>query len=770
MCASTNSLIVTPEVIEFDSNLSEEDQALKTELLNYVRILTEKEVANFPSTINLLREKILASTSSMTSVPKPLKFLKQDYGKLKEIYAKRKDLMLEDDVIESFAEILSVLSLVIADADLDCLNFRFECNRTETITIWGYEYVSRLSDNIMQNWIEISKKFKRESLILVNIIVEYFMRHNLEMEACDLVIEIEDSDIVVKFVDETCYNKVCLYLESCIRYAPHPENIMILRTLVKISRRLKHPINGIRYAILLNDAAEIRKIYETVDEHLVRKQIAFILGRQQFLLRDIPNTFDDAYEIMGLMSNAQLHDDFIMFARELDIMDPKTPDDVFKTKKFSTAALNSARQNLASTFVNGLVNAGFSCDKLMCENQNHWIYRNKEHGMMSATATLGLIFMWDYDGGLIPLDKYLYSPDDNIRAGALLGVGIVNCSIRNEFEPAIAILSEYVLHKTDQVRIGAIIGLGIAYAGTNKQMALDLITPVFSKTKNMEVMACASIAIGLIAVGTADPRLSELISQTLIGLTETSTKRKLNRLLMLGLGLLYFRCENKIEAISAVTMAMHPRIRDHVKLVIEICSKAGSHDVLKIQELITMCSEPPKPKEIHTELVAEDIVTTQQIAVIGIGLIAMGDDISCAMALRSFGNIYRYSDTTMKKVVPLAIALMSISNPQMQVIEILSKFSHDPDSDVANSAIISLGLVGAGTNNARITSLLRSLSKYHSKSSTSLFATHLALGFVFLGKGALTLNPFHSNRLLINNVVASSLLVVVFSFMDTKHS
>ena len=43
-------------------------------------------------------------------------------------------------------------------------------------------------------------------------------------------------------------------------------------------------------------------------------------------------------------------------------------------------ALDSARQNLASSFVNSFVNAAFGTDKLLTEDGNKWIYKNKEHG------------------------------------------------------------------------------------------------------------------------------------------------------------------------------------------------------------------------------------------------------------------------------------------------------------------------------------------------------------------------------------------------------
>ena len=35
--------------------------------------------------------------------------------------------------------------------------------------------------------------------------------------------------------------------------------------------------------------------------------------------------------------------------------------------------------------------------------------------MLSATASLGLILLWDVESGLTEIDKYLYSPEDYIK-------------------------------------------------------------------------------------------------------------------------------------------------------------------------------------------------------------------------------------------------------------------------------------------------------------------------------------------------------------------
>lgn len=87
-------------------------------------------------------------------------------------------------------------------------------------------------------------------------------------------------------------------------------------------------------------------------------------------------------------------------------------------------------------------------------------------GMLSATASLGLLFLWDVDGGLTQIDKYTHSTDEYIKSGAFLACGIVNARIRNECDPAKALLAEHVLSKSNIIRTGAIIGLVLYHSST----------------------------------------------------------------------------------------------------------------------------------------------------------------------------------------------------------------------------------------------------------------------------------------------------------------
>merc|ERR1719382_1202812 len=158
----------------------------------------------------------------------------------------------------------------------------------------------------------------------------------------------------------------------------------------------------------------------------------------------------------------------------------------------------------------------------------------------------------------------------------------------------------------------------------------------------------------------------------------------------------------------------------------------------------------------------------QAVAVLGIGMIAMGEEIGSEMALRSLDHILQFGELPLRRAVPIALALLHISNPKVTVIDTLSKLSHDADQDVALGAIFSMGIIGAGTNNARLAGLLRQLAAYYAKDSNSLFMVRIAQGLLYMGKGLLSLNPLFSDRLLIDPCALGSLVVVLHAVLHLK--
>merc|ERR1711872_569819 len=223
---------------------------------------------------------------------------------------------------------------------------------------------------------------------------------------------------------------------------------------------------------------------------------------------------------------------------------------------------------------------------------NKWLYKNKEHGMLSATASIGLVLLWDVDGGLTQIDKYLYSPEEMIKSGALLACGIVNCGVRNECDPALALLSDYVLHNTMVMRLGAIFGLGLAYAGSNRQDVIQLLLPVFADSKsNMEVIGVTALAAGLIAVGSCNGEVTSTILQTLMEKSDADMKDTFAKFLPLGIGLCYLGKQDAAEATIAALGVIPEPFRQLAVTLVEICAYAGTGNVLKIQQLLHICSD-----------------------------------------------------------------------------------------------------------------------------------------------------------------------------------
>lgn len=526
--------------------------------------------------------------------------------------------------------------------------------------------------------------------------------------------------------------------------------------------------------------------------------MAFLLARQQIYWDlDAEKVGDLGDELREIMNNSRLSQQFLNLGRELDIMEPKVPEDIYKThlepnRPSYQSQVDSARHNLASSFVNGFVNASFGQDKLMSDDKeaNVWIHKNKDHGILSTTATLGLISLWDVEAGLTHIDKYLYSEEENVKAGALLACGIVNAGVQNECDPALALLSDYVNHKNNSIRVSSILGLGIAYAGKNRSDVITLITNVLGDSNaTMEVIGVSALSLGLLAIGTANGEVISTLMQILLERSEADLKDTFAKFIALAIGLVYLSKGEQVEVILESLKAIPEPLQSFASILVDVCAYAGTGNVLKIQQLLSICSEhieaeakeetkdaketasKDSKKDKKEEKEAATVNNLHQaIAVIGIALIAMNEEIGADMALRTFGHLLHYGDPVIKRAVPLGLGLISLSNPKLTILDTLSKFSHDSDPEVSYNSIFAMGLVGAGTNNARLAAMLRQLAIFHAKDQNNLFMVRLAQGLTHMGKGTMTISPYHSHRFLLNRVAVGGILAVLVSFIDVKNS
>lgn len=92
-----------------DDEMSEEDRQLQEELDMLVNRLKESDTALYLPALESLRSQIRSATTSMTSVPKPLKFLREHYDSLKQLYL----VMPTDETRRFLADIISILAMTL---------------------------------------------------------------------------------------------------------------------------------------------------------------------------------------------------------------------------------------------------------------------------------------------------------------------------------------------------------------------------------------------------------------------------------------------------------------------------------------------------------------------------------------------------------------------------------------------------------------------------------------------------------------------------------
>ena len=648
---------------------------------------------------------------------------------------------------------------------------------SEDLGSWGHEYIRHLALEIGQDYQRrLTDDVDYQDLIdLARTLVPYFLSHNAEADAVDLLSELEIIEEIPQYLDENTYPRVCLYMVSMVNLLTYPEDQQFLRTAHDIYKQYEKLPQAMVLAIRLNDIELIRLDFFSTTDLALKKQMALLVARQQIWLDPIIECEETQEQLIECLNNTKLPDHFKSLAKELNILEPKMPEDIYKSHLESsrTAGLtnvDSARHNLASAFVNAFTNAGFGNDKMMLlegSEKTSWVWKTKDDGMMSTAASMGMLLQWDVEMGLNKIDKFTCAPEDQIKAGAYLAIGILNSGVRIDSDPAMALLSDPDNFESKNVpmRMASIMGLGLSYAGTSKEDLLELLLPIVEDTGlDMQLSAMAALSLGLIFVGSSNDRVSEAIITTLLDEErQKQLKDKWTRFMSLGLALLFFGRQEDVEVILETLKAIDHPMAKPAAVLAEVCAWAGTGTVLKLQELLHICNDHIEDGD---DKKGDELLQTY--AVLGLALISMGEEVGQEMVLRQFGHLMHYGEPNIRKAVPLALGLISPSNPQMKVYDTLSRYSHDNDNDVAINAIFAMGLLGAGTNNARLAQLLRQLASYYHRDQNSLFMVRIAQGLLHMGKGTMSINPFNTDRQVLSRVAAAGLLTVLVAMIDAK--
>ena len=195
-------------------------------------------------------------------------------------------------------------------------------------------------------------------------------------------------------------------------------------------------------------------------------------------------------------------------------------------------------------------------------------------------------------------------------------------------------------------------------------MAL-LLPVVADDSLSMEVISLAALSLGFIFVGSGNGEVASIILQVMMERDDKALDEKWGRFLSLGLALLYLGlCPLLLHKVGAVfdrhssvgqpetsdatimtLKAIEHPIAKQADVLVNMCSAAGTGDVLKVQKLLHHCEDHYEKKETDKEgdedkkdeKEVDD--TFQAFAVIGIAVIAMGEDIGAKMSLRQFNHL-----------------------------------------------------------------------------------------------------------------------------------
>ena len=237
--------------------------------------------------LETLRTLIRTSTASMTSVPKPLKFLRPHYPELEELYTNWPSTGGASKTL--FADILSVLAMTYSDSGKrDTLGYRLKGGSEEDPGTWGYEYVRWMTFSVFIERTQAEVMLRRhlaaeieeeyasrtESPSSAHItpadlhalalrLVPFLLSHNGEADAVDLLLELESISSILHFVDENTFARVCLYMMSCVNLLVPPDDREFLKTARDIYRKFDRFSQAIVCSIRLGDQNLIKEDFQS---------------------------------------------------------------------------------------------------------------------------------------------------------------------------------------------------------------------------------------------------------------------------------------------------------------------------------------------------------------------------------------------------------------------------------------------------------------------------------------------------------------------------
>ena len=820
-----------------------------------------------------LRSKLRDGKGSVTSLPKPLKYVRAKVDRLAQTHQVfEKDATDESQPFaRELADMISFVMTTFAANDVkvkdigSALRWKLTGNSRD-LAPWGHEFVRHLTADVAETVLASDDADGLHETI-IQAILEFEFAHNGEIHAVDFLLEVNQLDRLGPFLTASNFDMIGKYLQAVAAYLPKGEDMKLLEFIGDAYSRFGYHIEAARFWLRIGNIVKVQALLMNSEVPMtVRAQMAHIAAVHggvltvDFLEKLEADESADTMKVDGestetnvilrILRNVDRERHIEHITNRLDLKTPKKPTDILKTSFDASPSLFSFGSNSNQSFEwLKLAKCAVDCVSNAAQGEGASIEESLQeitapsHRVM-AIASQGFLHLWKQEKALNELEVHASSSDENIRAGAAFAMGAVfaGCPCA-EFDPVYSLLSENVpgnvlqgdslTENCKMLRITSIVGLGIAHAGTKDSRITESLVPLLVDfEEDIDVQCFAALAIGLVFLGSMHQDTVEALTIALMEKSDSDLKEHFSIVFMiLGLALLFLGHREEADTMIMTTKTFPAAIQEFAENTIISLAYAGTGNVMQLQRFLSHLMQRPAEETTEedegtekaasgnmevdgegtaetessdkileelsvTELSERAIIdqilsntgvappandtepttkprktetkpfSSRAVAVLGIGLIAMSEDIGNDMCKRMMDHILQFGGNEARRGIPLALAFMSISDPSVAVLEALAKLSHDSDEVTAQNAILGIGFVAAGTNNSRAITMLRNLNSYYAKREKFLFFSHYAMGLVSLGKGLMTLSPLHSERFLLSNVSIAGLLTVAISMMD----
>lgn len=202
---------------------------------------------------------------------------------------------------------------------------------------WGHEYVRNLAGEIGKEYSvrEESDASCADLEELVDEILPFFIQHNADFDAVDLLLEVEKLAKLNKYVNKDNVQRINMYMLRCSDYtATSEEKTALLELIFGNFLQTEQWSDALRLAMKLYSVSSNTDRIQQVFDHptvaadaMLSKQLGFMLGS----LKIVPEGLRENEEVMEAVGNVNLSAYFQQLASDLDVKEAKTPEDIYKT-------------------------------------------------------------------------------------------------------------------------------------------------------------------------------------------------------------------------------------------------------------------------------------------------------------------------------------------------------------------------------------------------------------------------------------------------------